>query len=69
MNLRDEIIDIFYRYRRGEIALADDAADEVLTLTGDKICGACGQPWTGEPCGQKDNGHPYPVCYPVSATT
>lgn len=29
------------------------------------VCGACGQPWTGEPCGQKDNGHPFAVCYPV----
>lgn len=28
------------------------------------VCGACGQPWTGEKCGQADNSHPFPVCYP-----
>lgn len=33
-----------------------------------QVCGACGQPWTGEPCGQKDNGHPFPTCYPAEDT-
>ena len=28
------------------------------------VCGACGQPWTGEKCGQADNGHPFQTCYP-----
>jgi hypothetical protein len=28
------------------------------------ICGACGEPWReGLECEQKDNGHPFPVCY------
>jgi hypothetical protein len=30
-----------------------------------QMCGACGQPWTGEPCGQKDNGWPFQTCTPV----
>jgi hypothetical protein len=30
------------------------------------VCGACGRPWTGESCGQKDNGWPFPTCNPVS---
>lgn len=31
------------------------------------ICGACGDIWQdGMSCGQKDNGHPYPTCYPVA---
>lgn len=62
---RDDVIDILHRYRRGEIKSADAAADEILTAMG-QICGACGQPWTGEPCGQKDNGHPFATCYPVN---
>ncbi len=28
------------------------------------ICGCCGKYWDGEPCGQKDNGWPFPTCYP-----
>jgi hypothetical protein len=33
------------------------------------ICGACGQPWRdGLSCGQKDNGHPFPTCYPSVAS-
>lgn len=32
------------------------------------ICGACGEPWAdGKSCGQKDNGHPFPTCYPLAA--
>jgi hypothetical protein len=37
------------------------------TASPEPICGACGQPWTGRPCGQIHNGHAVPVCYP-SAT-
>lgn len=29
------------------------------------VCGACGEPWTGKPCGQKNNGWPFPTCYPT----
>lgn len=36
-----------------------------MAQTQTQICGACGQPWTGEGCGQKDNGHPFQTCYPV----
>ena len=28
------------------------------------VCGACGQPWTGEKCGQADNSWGVPTCYP-----
>lgn len=29
------------------------------------VCGACGDVWQdGMSCGQKDNGHPFPTCYP-----
>ena len=28
------------------------------------VCGACGAPWTGQSCGQKDNQYDFPVCYP-----
>jgi hypothetical protein len=28
------------------------------------VCGACGQPWQeGMSCAQKENEHPFPVCY------
>jgi hypothetical protein len=29
------------------------------------ICGACGKVWTGEPCGQAENGWPFQTCYPI----
>lgn len=29
---RDDIIDVLHRYRRGEIGLADEAADQILAL-------------------------------------
>jgi hypothetical protein len=32
-----------------------------------QVCGACGQVWTGEKCGQADNGWQHEVCYPVPA--
>lgn len=64
---RDDVIDILHRYRRGEIKSADVAADEIIATMA-QICGACGQPWNGEGCGQKDNGHPFPTCYPVTPT-
>lgn len=38
-------------------------ADILALLQSNQICGACGQPWTGESCGQKDNGWPFPTCY------
>ena len=28
------------------------------------VCGACGQPWTGEKCEQADNSWGFPTCYP-----
>ena len=28
------------------------------------ICGACGEPWTGQKCEQFDNAHPFLVCFP-----
>ena len=28
------------------------------------VCGACGQPWTGDKCGQVDNSWGFPTCYP-----
>jgi hypothetical protein len=28
------------------------------------ICGACGELWTGEKCGQQHNLHSFPTCYP-----
>jgi hypothetical protein len=34
----------------------------------EETCGACGHPWTGEKCGQAENDHPFPTCYPVSST-
>lgn len=33
---------------------------------GEVMCGACGQPWTGEKCGQALNDWPHPVCYPTT---
>lgn len=48
-----------WRRKYGEAAAAADAQN--------MICGACGQPWTGESCGQKDNGWPFPVCNPIPA--
>jgi hypothetical protein len=41
-------------------ALTQQAAPEAPA-----ICGACGKPWDGESCAQKDNGWPHPVCYPT----
>lgn len=52
-----------------QILRAGAAVDAVLALAQTKqICGACGQVWTGEKCGQAENGWPHPVCYPVEAT-
>jgi hypothetical protein len=42
-------------------------AAEAARVVGE-VCGACGQPWTGEKCVQAANGWPYPVCYPVAAS-
>lgn len=41
------------------------AEARVRELEEGQICGACGQPWTGEPCGQKNNANPFPTCYPA----
>jgi hypothetical protein len=48
------------------------AAHHLLAFIGDpaagarEVCGACGEPWTeGKTCGQKDNGWPFQVCYPM----
>ena len=47
------------------------AAHHLLAFIGDQaggreVCGACGEPWTvGKTCGQKDNGWPFQVCYPI----
>ena len=32
--------------------------------SGAVVCGACGEPWTGQKCAQAENGHTHPVCYP-----
>jgi hypothetical protein len=40
-------------------------AEQLKSALDALICGACGQPWTGEKCGQADNGHSYQTCYPV----
>lgn len=37
----------------------------IQAISAAQICGACGQPWTGEKCGQADNGWDHPVCYPA----
>ena len=44
------------------IAKAREA--EGLRTKTQTVCGACGEPWTGQSCGQQDNAHPFPVCYP-----
>jgi hypothetical protein len=40
---------------------------ELEAALAERRCVACGQPWTGEPCGQKDNDWPFPVCTPSSS--
>ena len=40
----------------------EQTAQATLELT---VCGACGQTWTGEACGQKNNEWPFPTCYPI----
>jgi hypothetical protein len=37
MTVRAAIIDILHRYRRGEVASADDAADQIMALMVPKI--------------------------------
>jgi hypothetical protein len=45
--------------------LQDDARSSAVSA---QVCGACGHTWTGEKCGQANNGWPHEVCYPVAAT-
>lgn len=49
-----------------QIAALRKALEEVITEESGQVCGACGQPWTGEKCGQADNDHPFNTCYPVA---
>lgn len=36
-----------------------------VSKAGPLVCGACGQPWTGEKCGQAENGWPFQTCFPM----
>ncbi len=39
---------------------------QLQTRAGQMVCGACGDVWQNDmSCGQKDNGHSFPTCYPV----
>ncbi|WP_315768495.1 MULTISPECIES: hypothetical protein [unclassified Bradyrhizobium] len=49
----------FLLRRTREVAIEDCKGES------EPVCVACGQPWTGEACGQKDNGWPFEVCAPV----
>lgn len=39
----------------------------LAALPSPQVCVACGQPWTGEKCGQAENGWPFLVCSPIAA--
>lgn len=52
---------------RAEIALTAALPFLALRPAPSQICGACGEPWTGQTCAQKDNGWPHEVCFPVEA--
>jgi len=57
-------------FAEGEISAALQSAHAAGKAEGlaeasqDIVCGACGQPWTGEKCCQANNGWPHEVCYP-----
>lgn len=63
---RNEILEMIENTPQERMRAALTAAAQAEKPT-EVMCGACGQPWTGEPCGQKDNGHPFPTCYPFEA--
>lgn len=49
------------------VAAAAHKAEQELAAV-EIICGCCGEPWAeGKTCGQKNNGWPFPTCYPVKA--
>lgn len=48
-----------------QYAILLEHKSRVAELEAAQVCGACGQPWNGRGCAQKDNGHPFQTCYPV----